>query len=377
MMENLDIKHISLKDLRSICIKKSPLIVEYYNGSIKTLMGFYTFEILTTIMKEEKIYDKNDESEGFLFLTEMNEANIIQLNKIFKDEYSEYVICNQLICIINNTRPPFDIGYININGEKIVVSKNGRSIVASKNGNERKQVALDWEDDIIFKNREVFFKYPKAYRKESDKYKDCTLKNYESTSGLNDIKKYLKDKLEPILVEIDKTHICKIINGMDINKAITDLKAYNEKIQYSENPIMIQPSPYYYHTVLEDQDSIIRRLKSYKNYYINQLIERQDKNFNIVRCDECYSTLESGDFNEEAIIFTIKLVDNYLLIFENVNIARASLYFYVYKDRYKEAVQRIVNFMHQSEYLRRSFLRSRKYDFTDAGIWKYKSVNHV
>ena len=128
----------------------------------------------------------------------------------------------------------------------------------------------------------------------------------------------------------------------------------------------------------KDQQEMLQRLHIFKNKYFEILILHQVDGINIIRCHEKIFYLLSANKIEEGFIFTIEEDSyNYKYVYESVNIKRASLQFYAPKTRWKDATQEISNFMAKLLLFKRTLFKFKRFNFIKAGIWKYKSVNHV
>ena len=65
-----------------------------------------------------------------------------------------------------------------------------------------------------------------------------------------------------------------------------------------------------------------------------------------------------------------------LIVHENVNPDRSTLLFWVKKTAYDKAIREIYDFLQSAEINKRSGLRGGSIDVGNAGIIRYKSINH-
>lgn len=96
----------------------------------------------------------------------------------------------------------------------------------------------------------------------------------------------------------------------------------------------------------------------------------------VIPCVERLSHANS-DVTEYAFMFSIECrPGNILIVHENVNPDRSTLLFWVKGTEYNNAIREIYDFLQSAEINKRSSLRGGSIDVGNAGIVRYKSINH-
>ena len=113
-----------------------------------------------------------------------------------------------------------------------------------------------------------------------------------------------------------------------------------------------------------------------KSDYINRLVKLQSKKYKVIPCVERLSHA-NNDVTEYAFMFSIECRSgNILIVHKNVNPDRSTLLFWVKGAAYDKAIREIYDFLQSAEINKRSSLRDGSIDVGNAGIIKYKSINH-
>jgi hypothetical protein len=85
----------------------------------------------------------------------------------------------------------------------------------------------------------------------------------------------------------------------------------------------------------------------------------------------------NSDTTEYSFMFTIECTSNVILIVhENVNPDRSTLLFLVKRENYDNTIREIYDFLQSPEINKRSSLREKSLDIKNAGVLRYRSINH-
>ena len=201
-------------------------------------------------------------------------------------------------------------------------------------------------------------------------------KSYEQIRNL------LIRKLPPIHIIKDKSGKYQLKNTIQWQSAIQMLeKRYNDDNIVAIKPKVYQSFKLTMDSASKDQDMILKHLQQRKQTYINYLIKQHALlDYKIIPAKESlahYSATNSTE--EDAFIFTIpsKIYGCVTVVYENCNIARASIVLTVKKETYIESVQWLYNFMgDEREKNKRERLRTASHIGT-RGIISCDSINHT
>lgn len=198
----------------------------------------------------------------------------------------------------------------------------------------------------------------------------------------NQIKELLAEKLPNIIILSTREGGYKLKDDIPLGNAIKLIKKREAEELFNENVRKTSRLGFKKAMLIaEDQELLIQKLKERKQRYINYLISlHAPLGYKVVPAVEFLAHESSESISEEdAFIFTIpsRRTGYVRIVYENVNIARASLVFVVQKDKYMECLQSIFNFMGDDSFKnKREFLRARPY-INASGVLAVHHVNHT
>ena len=126
------------------------------------------------------------------------------------------------------------------------------------------------------------------------------------------------------------------------------------------------------------QEYLLRRLHSRKQQYIESLIKKQMRDYKLIPAMESLSHTNSST-SEESFIFTLPCSNPLYvyLVYENLNIARATIVCKVLKQEYQYCLKTLYNHMADESYInKRQELQCHPRKLC-SGMISIKSVNHI
>lgn len=241
---------------------------------------------------------------------------------------------------------------------------------------------IPWEA-IVF-----FDQYIRFYDFIYDEEKNLKVENgyyslvcKESRSSYNIIKPHFQHRLPQIKAYMEGNRVTQLVSNMDILDAIRILESGNntEDVIIDNSPII---STSHFKTAFSsDQIAIKGRIRAAKSIYFEKLLNMPGVDqYRIVPCTEILShaTNLHAKF-EDAFIFTrnARNPEDIILIFENVNEARATIKFYASKEKYETALKCVFDFMNSFKDNKRQLLKWRRVHFHNYGITRYECINHT
>ncbi|MBR1498046.1 MAG: hypothetical protein IJ615_00195 [Bacteroidaceae bacterium] len=241
---------------------------------------------------------------------------------------------------------------------------------------QKREWILDWKC-VKFKNG-YFVVVPPV--DESVKFRPQAFSKPGVIESYNYLKEYLKDRLAPVRCSVEemKLTICDTIRLDDaITKFATASKQRAIKTATTKGNVRIAPQQISFKQALSKALKMTEaEFEKYKSEYINYLVKLQSKKYKVIPCVERLSHA-NNDMNEYAFMFSIECQSgNVLIVHENVNPDRSTLLFWVKETTYNKAIREIYDFLQSAEINKRSNLRGGNIDISNAGILKYKSINH-
>ena len=239
-----------------------------------------------------------------------------------------------------------------------------------------KEWILDWKC-VIFKRG-----YIQIYA-SSDvdvKFKPTTASAPNSLESFNYLKNYLNDRLPPVRCIIEGLSL-KVIDQINFNEAIQRFaEAARQGVIKASGGRQIKsvtPTPIpFYQALSRAKQMNPEEFKKYKSQFIDYLVSLQSRKYKVVPCVERLSHANS-DITEYAFMFSLECSSgNVLVVYENVNPDRSTLLFWVKEIDYNNAIREIYNFLQSAEINKRSSLRDKNIHVGNAGVIRYKSINH-
>lgn len=120
--------------------------------------------------------------------------------------------------------------------------------------------------------------------------------------------------------------------------------------------------------------------KQYRSKFISYLCQYQIKEKKVYHLNEYLKWDNDNDKYEVAFIFTLPSTNTfykecYKIIYENINMNRATYIFYIPKDSYKIGINSIIDYFESNNINKRQELQFHRVSF--AGIQYYHSVKHT
>lgn len=235
---------------------------------------------------------------------------------------------------------------------------------------------LDWKC-VKFKNG-YFVVVPPV--DESIKFKPLAISKPGVIESYNYLKEYLNDRLAPVRCSVEEMKLT-IYDTIRLDEAIakfaTASKQRTIKSTGTSSTVRIAPQQMSFKQAMSKaQQMTTEEFEKYKSEYINHLVKLQSKNYKVIPCVERLSHANS-DVTEYAFMFSIECRSgNILIVHENVNPDRSTLLFWVKGTAYDNAIREIYDFLQSAEINKRSSLRGGSIDVGNAGVVRYKSINH-
>ena len=199
----------------------------------------------------------------------------------------------------------------------------------------------------------------------------------------NQIKELLAEKLPEIIIEETRAGDYRLGSSIPLGNAITLIQKREAEELFDDN--VRQRVKHGIKKALliaeQDQELLLQRLRERKQRYINYLITLHlPLGYKVIPAVEVLAHESSESIMEEdAFIFTIpsRRTGCVTIVYENVNVARASILCVVQKDKYMDCLQSIFNFMgNDSIKNKRENLRLRP-TIKTPGVLSVYSVNHT
>ena len=229
------------------------------------------------------------------------------------------------------------------------------------------EVAAEW-DDVTFHNGWLEIRLDGGLLHE-----EC-----RCNESYNEVKDEIKNRLGNIVVKYDG-YGNPSIDNICLDKAIRELsKAYNPDEVYDIDDFWRMPR--YEVAVRVNADSISCFLAERKQRYIKKLVDSQLPDYRLVPAKESLAHKSQVSSEEEyAFIFTLRgRMDNtLLLVYENLNQARASIVCEVYKSSYEDCLQVLFNHMADETIKNKRSSIQNGVRLGAQGMKSVKSVNHT
>ena len=238
------------------------------------------------------------------------------------------------------------------------------------------ELTISWHD-VIFYNNKIRIETP---IRNSPIWVE---KGIRCKSSYNIIKGLFEEELPNIVIELNRNHLYRLKNEIDLTKAI-NIISRREAIELSfDNEIEnsgLSAFDRYYSAAEKNQTQLLANLRKRKQKYINKLISMHtDLGYKVVPAVESLAHESSESIiKEDSFIFTITSKRNFCvsIVYENVNESRASIVFIVRKDKYKDCLQSIFNYM-GDDTIKNKRETLRISDAVTQGIEAVHSINHT
>lgn len=240
----------------------------------------------------------------------------------------------------------------------------------------KQEWVLDWKC-VKFKNG-YFVVVPPV--DESVKFKPIAISKPGVIESYNYLKEYLNDRLAPVRCSVEEMKLT-IYDTIRLDEAITKFATVSRQrvIKSSGLTNTVRTAPHqmsFKQALSKAQQMTPEEFEKYKSAYINHLVKLQSDKYKVIPCVERLSHANS-DITEYAFMFSIECRSgNILIVHENVNPDRSTLLFWVKEKEYNSAIREIYDFLQSAEINKRSSLRGGSIDVGNAGVVRYKSINH-
>ena len=241
---------------------------------------------------------------------------------------------------------------------------------------QAKSWILDW-NCVMFKRGHAIV-YSRSDMAVKFKPTDIQIPN--SLESFNYLRNYLNERLEPVRCSVVNQKLT-IVDNINFSKAIQQFAAAARqgliRTDGRRRKTIGAPSPMSFNQAVSKAKSMTpEEFKKYKSKYIDYLVDLQSEEYKVIPCVERLSHANS-DVTEYAFMFSIKCrSSNIMIVHENVNPDRSTLLFWVKEKAYESAIREIYDFLQSAEINKRSSLRGESIDVGNAGVVRYKSINH-
>jgi len=386
------IKKLSKAERKRIREEKRKIVREKVNKVLSaTLYYFYTFKTVDSVVN----YLKEHREEFDVVIESWIRKSISgnELVEYYKErmgrEFDNYrAIENQLLnndSVLNNVKYKSRLENFRRDLFKYIEShRNGNSPKSKKKEKQTssfdalhaKPWILDW-NCVMFKQGHAII-YSRSDMPVKFKPKNIQIPG--SLESFNYLRNYLNERLEPVRCSIVREKLT-IVDNINFGKAIQQFAAAARqgliKTGGRGRKTIGAPSPMSFSQAISKAKSMTpEEFKKYKSKYIDYLVELQCEDYKVIPCVERLSHANS-DITEYAFMFSIKCrYSNILIVHENVNPDRSTLLFWVKEKAYDSAIREIYDFLQSAEINKRSSLREGGIEVGNAGVVRYKSINH-
>lgn len=242
---------------------------------------------------------------------------------------------------------------------------------------QKKEWILDW-NCVRFKNGLMIVSAPLD---GSVRFKSKAINLPGAMEAYNYLTAYLNDRLAPILCSVEKMELT-IYDTIRLNEAIQKFataskqKGISVVNTKSSNGIIVPQQISFNQALSKAKQMTAEEFEKYKSEYIDYLVKQQSKKYKVIPCVERLAHTDS-DTTEYAFMFSIKCKSgDILIVHENVHPDRSTLLFVVKPENYDQAIHAIYDFMQSAEINKRSSLREGNLEIKQAGVERYRSINH-
>ena len=240
---------------------------------------------------------------------------------------------------------------------------------------------LQWSD-VKFYHK--YFIFTPKIKENIGKNKIAPLRvdDYRCKDFFNYILTYFQERLPKITYRITKNFNIQLDNKPQFEVALADLvkeKArYDAEVDLGRTAGGVQYKLGFSAAMAKAEKMKPEDFKKYKSRFIDFLVEHQSKEHKIVPVSEDFTYANGSRFSEEGFVFTTKSnSDRFLVIvIENINPDRATMYFSVRTEMYEAALRTIFNYIQSDTKNKRSAIRDGKEPFKDVGFSYYGSTPH-
>lgn len=383
-------KHLTKAERKRIREEERKLVREKIKRSLSApLYYFYTFKTIDSVVN----YLKEHREEFDVVIENWIRKGISgnELVEYYKErmdrEFGNYrAIENQLLdkgSVLNSERYKSRLEKFRRDLFKYIEShrNNNTTIVKKKQTSsfdalQAKSWILDW-NCVMFKRGHAIV-YSRSDM--AVKFKPTNIQIPGSLESFNYLRNYLNERLEPVRCSIVNQKLT-IVDNINFSKAIQQFAAAARqgliRTDGRGRKIVGAPSPMSFSQAVSKAKSMTpEEFRKYKSKYIDYLVELQSEDYKVIPCVERLSHANS-DITEYAFMFSIKCrSSNILIVHENVNPDRSTLLFWVKEKAYDSAIREIYDFLQSAEINKRSSLRGGSIEVGNAGVVRYKSINH-
>ena len=390
VISKAQIKKLSKAERKELREERRKLVRQKIERSLSApLYYFYTFKTIDSVvnyLKEHRdIFDSVIES----WIRESISGN--ELLDYYKErmdlEFNNYrAISNQLLDmgnVMKNVRFKLRLEKFRRDLFKYIEAHRNDNNPKAKKKKPSSFDALHEKSWILDWNCVMFKRGHAIVYSRSDmavKFKPTNIQIPESLESFNYLRNYLNERLEPVRCSIVNQKLT-IVDNINFSKAIQQFAAAARqgliRTGGRGRKTIGAPSPMSFNQAISKAKSMTpEEFKKYKSKYIDYLVELQSEDYKVIPCVERLSHANS-DIMEYAFMFSIKCRSgNIMIVHENVNPDRSTLLFWVKEKAYNSAIREIYDFLQSAEINKRSSLRDGSIDVGNAGVVRYKSINH-
>ncbi len=179
-------------------------------------------------------------------------------------------------------------------------------------------------------------------------------------------------KLPPIIVIFHKQKFKKVLNMKAIDACLelllhpTDIPNLQKRTKLV-NPLSVKTT-----------NDVFRYAKQHNSWYLEYLGKLHLNTFSIYCSTEQVVHTHGDDKTEISFIFTVcEVEDKILVVYENSEVDRSTILFWVKSNRHEEAIKMIHQYFASYEENKRQSMQTMHIDFSTAGILAYKRINHT
>lgn len=187
----------------------------------------------------------------------------------------------------------------------------------------------------------------------------------ESKASFNFIKKMIASRLKPVEIEwnaftakiVDQIHFAEVLNYMECKENLSNIFK-NEMYEYKN----------YYNSIPPKLTNLF--FPKDKTEYLDFLCDIHSELYKIVPVCEILN-----DNIEDAFIFTVEREKQVYIIWENINLSRATYVFHTNKKKYDTKLQFLFDYIVSKVNAKRQRLHSKNINLEEFG--KFDIINHT
>lgn len=240
---------------------------------------------------------------------------------------------------------------------------------------------LDWKHVEFAYGKMIIHPYsplptPRGFRQ----FNERVVQNAICRKGFNFIKSYLAKKLPPIKCFVNINKFLVFEDEISLRSAIIQIskESFKDDIEVEETTPLYRgfDSLSFDRAMTRANELSPAEFRKFKSKFIDYLVSKQDANSKIAPCSEYIRNTNSED-REDGFFFTIVGRSANVIVYENLNPDRATLFFKVEKETYRDSLRAIFNFLTSNRINKRMALKEKAVHLDSHGVLAYGYNYHT